>query len=93
MHDHGNPDGGLALPDPTSAECHAQRLLLLELVVTPPPEGDELDYLRRRLPMAPELLEPAIVALQAAGLASRCGDVVHATGPARYFEHLWPVRL
>jgi hypothetical protein len=38
-------------------------------------------------------LERAIAALEAAGLASRHGDVVRASGPARDFEHLWPVRL
>jgi hypothetical protein len=91
---HGHRNGGLPnqLPDPGSAEYAAQRLVLLELVIAPSPDGDELSYLQRVLDVPDAAVEPAVSALEAAGLAARDGAVVRATPPARYFDHLWPVR-
>jgi hypothetical protein len=93
MHAHRNgpPPGGL--PDPGSPAYLAQRTVLAELVITPPPQGDSVAYLVDRLPLPPDSIEPALAALQAVGLAEHRGNFAHATTPARYFEHLWPVML
>jgi hypothetical protein len=93
MHDHRNGGPSSGLPDPDSPEYQAQKLVLLELVVDPPRAGDLLSTLEKRLPIGSASIEPAIAALEIAGLAQRDGDIVRATPPARYFEHLWPVRL
>jgi hypothetical protein len=60
---------------------------------SPPPEGDRLDELVARLPIPDDSIEPALSALQLAGLAVRDGDVARASAPALYFEYLWPVGL
>jgi hypothetical protein len=88
---NGRPPG--RLPDPDSLEYRAQKVVLLELVVTPPDEGDRIDDLVDRLPVAGHAVVPAIAALEAAGLAERRGDVARASAAALYFEHLWPVML
>jgi hypothetical protein len=46
---NGQPHG---LPDPDSLEYRAQKVVLLELVVTPPPGGDRIDDLIDRLAVA-----------------------------------------
>jgi hypothetical protein len=79
-------------PAPDSADHRAQRIVLLELVVCPPTEGDRLDELIDRLDLPPDSVEPAVTALELVGLAEREGDVVRASLAANYFEHLWPVR-
>jgi hypothetical protein len=47
----GNRNGGLPcrLPDPDSLEYRTEKVLLLELVVTPPEDGDRIDELIDRL--------------------------------------------
>ena len=92
MHAHRNGGPLSRLPDIYSLDWRAQRLVLLELVASPPPEGDDLRYLRHVLDVPSEAIAPAVGALEAAGLAQRHGSRVLATPPARYFEHLWPVR-
>ena len=93
MHAHRNGGPPTGLPDPGSLGYHAQKIVLAELVIDPPDKGSSLDYLRDRLPLAPGTIEPALGALQVAGLAARRGDLARATAPARYFEYLWPVML
>jgi hypothetical protein len=88
MHEQPNR----VLPDPASPEYEAQRLVLAELVVDAPEKGDELAYLRDMVGVPPAAIEPAVAALEAAGLARRDGSRVRATWPARYFAHLCPVR-
>jgi hypothetical protein len=92
---HGNRNGGppSGLPDPESLGYHAQKVVLAELVIDPPDKGTSLDYLRNCLSLPPDTIEPALGALQVAGLAARRGDLARASVPARYFEHLWPVML
>jgi hypothetical protein len=92
---HGNRNGGwpTELPTPGSVRFHAQRVVRAELVIDPPDAGTALGYLRDRLPLPPATIEPALAALQVAGLASRRGDLAVASVPARYFEYLWPVML
>jgi hypothetical protein len=90
-HRNGGPPGWL--PDPNNIEYRAQKMVLIELVVTPPPEGDRVDELVARLPIPDDSIEPALSALQRAGLAVRDGDVARASAPALYFEYLWPVGL
>ena len=80
------------LPDPASPEYDAQRLVLAELVVDAPEEGDELAYLRDMVGVPSAAIEPSVAALEAAGLARRDGSRVRATWSARYFAHLCPVR-
>ena len=93
MQGHGNGGPPIRLPDPHRLEYQAQKLVLLELVVDPPCAGDRLGALIERLALPPHAVEPAVVALEGIGLAARQEDVVRATPTARYFEHLWPVRL
>ncbi len=93
MHAHGNGGPPSGLPDPASLDYLAQRIVLAELVIDTPEDGDPLGYLIDRLPLPPDAIEPALGALQVAGLAARHGDHARATSSARYFEHLWPVML
>ena len=92
MPDQSNAGRPSALPDPGSPEWWAQRVVLAELVVTPPPAGDTIGYLHEYLPIPPDAIEPAIAALEAGGLATCVDDVVRATPTAKHFEHLWPIR-
>jgi hypothetical protein len=93
MHAHrnGGPPGGL--PHPASLEYHAQKVVLAELVIDPPDDGSPIAYLHDRLPLPPDAIEPALGALQVAGLAARRGHFARASTPALYFEYLWPVLL
>ena len=93
MQDHRN--GGVPSRPPAHdrLEYHAQRIVLLELVVCPPAKGDSLHQLTDRLDLPPHAVEPAVIALEVAGLAVREGTRVRASLAARYFEYLWPVRL
>ena len=93
MHAHGNGGPLSGLPHPASLGYHAQKVVLAELVIDPPDEGSPLGYLRDRLPLPPDAIEPALAALQVAGLAARHGDFARASTPALYFEYLWPVLL
>jgi hypothetical protein len=93
MQDQRNRRPPVGLPDPGSLEYRAQKVVLLELVVTPPKEGDRIDDLVDRLPVEGRAVASAIAALEAAGLAERHGDVARASAAALYFEHLWPVML
>jgi hypothetical protein len=92
MPDQSNAGRPSALPALGSAEWWAQRIVLAELVVTPPRTGDPIGYLLEYLPVAPGTIEPAIAVLEAIGLVGRVGDRVWATSAAQYFEHLWPVK-
>ncbi len=92
MQDHRNGGVPARPPDPDSVEYRAQRIVLLELVVRPPKEGDRLGELIALLDLPPHSVEPAVAALELVGLAERQGDVVRASLAANYFEYLWPVR-
>lgn len=92
MPDQSNAGSPPAPPEPGSAEWWAQRIVLAELLVMPPLGGDTIGYLREYLPIPPETVEPAIAALEVAGLATRVGDTIRATDVAKYIEHLWPIR-
>jgi hypothetical protein len=93
MHAQGNGGPPSGLPDPTSLEYIAQRIVLAEFVIDAPERGDSIGYLIDRLPLPPVAVEPALGALQVVGLAARHGDLACASVPARYFEYLWPVML
>jgi hypothetical protein len=79
-------------PAPGSPAFAAQRAVLLELVVDPPPAGDPVDELPGRLGHSPDAIDAAIDALAALGLARRRAGSVHATPAARRFEELQLVR-
>ena len=70
-----------------------QRQLLLELVTTPPPEGDEMERLARALSATRREIESAVQDLVDAGLAERDGDSVRASAAALRFEALWPIHV
>ncbi len=93
MHDHRNGGPPRRLPNPDSLEYRAQKVVLVELVMTPPSEGDRLDELIERLPLPRHSVEPAVAALEQAGLAVRKDHVARASAPALYFEYLRPVML
>jgi hypothetical protein len=85
----GAPAGA---PSPGSPEHDVQRQVLLELVTTPPPEGDELGQLAFALREPRRDVEAAVEALVDAGLVERDGDTVRATAAALRFDALWPIR-
>ena len=92
MQDHPNPPRTTAVPRPGSPEHEVQRWLLLELVTTPPPEGDEVGALVASLNEPRQAIEIAVQALVDVGLAERDDDTVRASHAAMRFEALWPVR-
>jgi hypothetical protein len=79
-------------PAPPGSEDELQRWLLLELVSSPPAEGDDMAYLSHALEESPALVHAAVQALVTVGLAVRTGDQVHASPAARRFDALWPAR-
>ena len=89
MHVHRNGEPPQRPPAHESVEYRAQQLVILELVVCPPASGDRLCKLIDRLELPAPHIEPAVTALERAGLAQRDGDVVRASHAALYFEHLW----
>ena len=93
MQDQRNGGPPSRLPEHDSLEYRAQKVVLLELVVTPPDEGDRIDELVGRLPVAGHAVVPAIATLEAAGLAERDDEVTRASAAALYFEHHWPKML
>jgi hypothetical protein len=60
MPDQSNGGPPSALPDLGSEECWAQRIILAELVVTPPRAGDSIGSLLEYLPVPADTIEPAI---------------------------------
>jgi hypothetical protein len=88
MHEQRN-----AGPTPPAAgtELHvAQRVVLLELLLAPPPGLDDVPSLPRRVELAEPDVRAALAALVRAGLAGADGDLAWASPPARYFEALYP---
>jgi hypothetical protein len=82
---------GLAPPE--SEAFDDQRLLLLELLVDPPAEGDEIAKLAAALGRPATAVSAAAAALARAGLAEYHDERVRATETARAFDALWPVCL
>jgi hypothetical protein len=76
------------VPVPVGRERELQRWLLLELVSTPPADGEHIDYLARALEAPLPNAEAAVDELVAVGLAVRVGDRVHASTAAWRFEEL-----
>jgi hypothetical protein len=70
-----------------------QRLLLLELLVDPPEEGDAIPDLALTLGRPAAAVATAAAALARAGLAERRDERVCASETARAFDMLWPVCL
>jgi hypothetical protein len=92
MQDHpicGAPEG---VPSPGTPEHYVQRQVLLELVTTPPPEGDQLGQLAFALKESRRDVEAAVRELVDAGLVERDGDTVRATAAALRFDALWPIQ-
>lgn len=68
------------------------RRVLLELVVDPPDDGDDLIELAERLEAAPEAVAAAVLDLEVYGLAHVRGTAVFASRSALRFDALWPIR-
>lgn len=94
MHDHRTPRRPRHVASPDTPAFAAERLLLLEIVADPPPEGDDLAQLAGRLQVPPVQLEAAARSLVAAGLAQLAdGSVIRASEAAMTFDALWPICL
>jgi len=78
---------------PGTRQYEDQRALLLELVVDPPPGGEAIAALARRLGRPRAAIGTAAAALARSGLLARGPGGVRATAAARAFEALWPTRL
>jgi hypothetical protein len=92
MQDHPNPRVPTGVPRRDTSEHRVQRWVLLELVTSPPPDGDDVGELALRLDETRPDVESAIEALVDSGLAQRDGEHVRATAAALRFDSLWPVR-
>jgi hypothetical protein len=92
MQDHPNPGAPPSAPRPDSVEHRVQRWVLLELVTSPPPEGDEIDRLAFGISELRADVEVAVQALVDVGLAERQGERVRATAAALRFDALLQVR-
>jgi hypothetical protein len=90
-HRGASPSNGVARAG--TPQFEAQRVLLLEILVDPPAEGDALAELATTLAIDDHELRAAAAALEDAGLARLQGDRVHASATARAFDALWPVAL
>jgi predicted transcriptional regulator len=82
-----------ALASPGTSAFDDQRLLLLELLVDPPSEGDAIADLAQALDRPAGAVAAAATALARAGLAERDGECVRAAPAALAFDLLWPVAL
>ena len=82
-----------ALAPPGTEAFEVQRLLLLELLVDAPAEGDAIADLALTLGRPAAAVSSATAALARAGLAERRGGRVCASETARAFDALWPVCL
>lgn len=88
-HKHPNQGRPLDTRRRNSGDC-VQRRVLLELVTSPPEQGDELDRLASVLDRSRAAVEAAINALVDVGLAERDEQRVRATAAAIRFDALWP---
>jgi hypothetical protein len=93
MQGQGNERPPIELPVPASPEYEAQKLVLLELVVDAPPEGDDVERICGLLDATTDEVDAALDALVGAGLVERHPERARASLAARYFEHLWPMGL
>jgi hypothetical protein len=88
------PDRHVArLAPPGSEAFDDQRLLLLELLVDPPAEGDAIADLAAALGRPATAIAAAAAALARVGLAEQRDERVRASEAARAFDALWPVCL
>jgi hypothetical protein len=92
MHPHRTVPWPDPIAAPGSRRFDDQRLLLLELVVDPPADGEPLDLLATRLGRTRAAIVAASKVLERAGLAERAGGGLRASACALAFEALWPVR-
>lgn len=90
---HRPDDWPAGIAPPGTAAFDDQRLLLLELLVDPPHDGDALPALAGALGRPERAVRAAATALASVGLADRRGVRVRATATALAFDALWPVCL
>jgi hypothetical protein len=93
MQDHPSRGVRDGAPSVGHGEHSVERWLLLELVTTPPPEGDDLGQLAVALRQSRPDVETAARALVEAGLAECDGETLRASAAALRFEALWPIRV
>jgi hypothetical protein len=91
MHAHriAGPPAGVAPPG--SPDFEPQRRLLLELAVTPPPQGEGVGELARALGLPARAIEAAAEALERVGLCERHAGRLRASVALRAVEALWPL--
>jgi hypothetical protein len=82
-----------AIAAPGTAAFDDQRLLLLELLVDPPEDGDALADLAAVLGRPERAVVAAASVLARVGLAERHGRRLRASPTALAFDALWPVCL
>jgi hypothetical protein len=87
-----HPPASAEPPPPGGAPFRVQRAVLLELLIDPPPCGDPIAELPRRLGERPDDVEAAIAALVRAGAAQAGAGFVRATAAAEYVAALDLVR-
>ena len=92
MHDHPNQGSLSRAPRPGTRAHRVQRAVLLELVTSPPAKGDVLAVLPSQLDEPAALVNAAIDALVAVGLARLHGDRVSASAAALRVEDLGMVK-
>jgi hypothetical protein len=93
MQDHPISGVPRCAPSPGSVEFEVERWVLLELVTSPPPRGDDVPQLAAALRECERHVEAAVDALVDVGLATRNGPAIHATPAAMRFDALWPARM
>lgn len=93
MQEHPSQRAAIAHPDPDSPEHRVQRWVLLELVTSPPAEGDLIDALGPALNESTIDVEAAVKALVDVGLAAHHEERVRATVAALRFDALWPIAV
>lgn len=88
------PTGRLdAIAPPGTAAFDDQRLLLLELLVDPPEDGDAIADLAAVLGRPEGAVVAAASVLARVGLVERRGPRLRASPTALAFDALWPVCL
>jgi hypothetical protein len=89
MQDHPNPGSLLRAPRPGTAAHRVQRAVLLELVTSPPANGDVVAVLPAQLDEPAALVDSAIDALVAVGLARFTGTGWSRPAPPHSVLRIW----
>jgi hypothetical protein len=86
---HDQPNAGPQAPAPGTREYEVERIVMLELALTPPPYVEDIGSLSAKLEESRADVEAALDALTAVGLTARDETDAWATPAARYCEALF----